>query len=57
MKISLSRDGLFFVLRHGIINERRALGFKIKPRSKMLFSERNGRHGFCLGPIYFGRYH
>jgi hypothetical protein len=46
--------GLFVIFRHAT-DQRRAIGFKIKSRRQMLFSERNGlSRGVCIGPLYFG---
>ena len=57
MRVSFDPSrGLYVILRHAT-DERRAIGFKIKRASAMLFSERNGiARGFRLGPLYFGTY-
>ena len=53
MKVALSRNGLFVILRYAT-QDRAALGFVIKPVTAMLFSERHGhRRGFTVGPLYF----
>ena len=48
--------GLYIVLRHAK-GDRRAIGLKIKRKSAMLYSERNGlARGITIGPIYIGTY-
>jgi hypothetical protein len=56
MRFELSRAGLYVVFQ--LANSRKpAIGFKIKPVTQMLFSERyKQRRGFCIGPLYFGLY-
>jgi hypothetical protein len=56
MRFELSRAGLYVVFQ--LANARKpAIGFKIKPVTHMLFSERyKQRRGFCIGPLYFGLY-
>lgn len=57
MRISLTRRGLHCLFRMGDLDGKRPIGFKIKPVSAMLFSERNGhRRGVRVGPLYFGLY-
>lgn len=57
MRAWLDRRGLHVIFRMGEIGGRRAVGFKIKPASRRLFSERYGyAPGFCIGPIWFGTY-
>jgi hypothetical protein len=55
VSVEFSRTyGLFVIFRHAT-DQRRAIGFKIKSRRQMLFSERNGlSRGVCIGPLYFG---
>jgi hypothetical protein len=56
MRVGLSRSGFYVVFRLAD-GDRQAVGFKIKPVSRMLFSERHGyRRGFRIGPLYFGLY-
>jgi hypothetical protein len=57
MRVYLSRDGLHVIFRMGDMNGRTAIGFKVKPASRMVFSERYGfRRGVRIGPIWFGTY-
>jgi hypothetical protein len=57
VRIVLARDGLYVVFRHAA-DARPALGFAVKPRTHMFFSERYGcyRRAFTLGPLYFRTY-
>lgn len=48
--------GLYIVLRHAKA-DRPAIGLKIKRKSAMIYSERNGlARGITIGPIYIGTY-
>lgn len=57
-RISLDRYGLYVTLRFAVSRhdepKRDAIGFVVKPASKMLFSERRGsyRRALRLGPVY-----
>lgn len=58
MRVWLSSTGLYVIFRWAVPGKREALGFVIKPRSAMVFSERAGlyRRAFALGPLYFRTY-
>lgn len=56
MMCSLGRYGLFVVFRAGD-DRRDPIGFAIKPKGRMTYTERRGYwRGFCLGPLYFRTY-
>lgn len=57
--LSIGRDGLFVIFRLAPMDHtRQALGFVIKPASKMLFGERHGMwRGLRIGPLYLRTYH
>ena len=56
MKIFMDRSGLYVIFCHAT-PVRRAIGFKIKRASAMLFSERYGYcPGFRVGSVWFGTY-